>query len=112
MGQICFAQIGVEFKNKLTPSFKDSELLNQAIREYIEKVIGKKGFDFTIYNFSYEEERNNINFELDSGKEKNLEWKLEMVVGFFKRIEPDLLDFNTCAWISMDLNYSINDLVD
>jgi hypothetical protein len=112
MGQVCFAQIGVEFKNKVTPAFKNGSILNKAIRGWIEETTGEKDFSFSIYNFFHNKERNNISFELSSGREQNLEWQVQQVVKYFKQIEPDLLDFNTNAWVSMDLNYSIGDLIE
>lgn len=112
MGQVCFAQVRVEFKYKITSTYRDGELLQKEIRTYIEETTGKKNFDFVIYNFFYNEERNDINFELDSGREQHLEWQLEQVVAFFKRIEPDLLDFNISTWVSMGLEYTIDDLID
>lgn len=112
MGQVCYAQVGVDFKNAITPSFKDQGLLQKLIRKHIEETTGKKDFHLGIYNLFYNEERNDISFELSSSRTQNLEWQVQMVVDFFKQIEPDLLDFNISCWVSMDLNYTIDDLIE
>lgn len=91
---------------------ENGNLLNKAIRSWIEETTGEKDFSFSVDNFFHNEERNDISFELNSGREQNLEWQVQQVVEYFKQIEPDLLDFNTCAWVSMDLNYTIDDLID